>query len=212
MLLRLAPFLLCLPLFALTTVTGTLKQADGTGFSGTIYVSHPTFTNATSQIVFSEYRTPYTITAGALSIALEPSVGRSFVYTINYNLRNGRVVTEYWAVPTTGPVDVGAVRTTVYLYPTSSVGLAMLSASGAVQGDYFYFNGTAWTHLTPPGVTFTAQTTVPLTHNLGTRYVTFDCWDTVGNKQVEPASVVPTSTTVTTFLFNSATTGVCSVQ
>lgn len=93
---------------------------------------------------------------------------------------------------------------------STDVNPARITRSGGVTNDIVRFNGTNWAAWTPPQVSFTAQTTVPFMHNLGRLYVKVTCY--AGGAWILPASVVPTSATVSTITFDSAKTGVCAAR
>lgn len=57
---------------------------------------------------------------------------------------------------------------------------------------------------------FTAQTSVSLTHSLGTQAIIVSCYDG-GNARVEPSTVVATSTSAATVTFSAAQSGSCVV-
>jgi hypothetical protein len=100
---------------ALTTISDTVYRADGTRAGGTLLISWPAFTTADGHAVASGTNSAVLGTGGALSVQLVPNAGATpsgTFYTVVYQLNDGTVKTEYWAVPTTSPTTIAAVRTT----------------------------------------------------------------------------------------------------
>ncbi|MGH9511919.1 MAG: hypothetical protein ACRD2U_07255 [Terriglobales bacterium] len=100
---------------ALTTITDTVYRADGTPAGGTLLISWPAFTTASSQAIAAGSKSAILGSNGALSVQLAPNSGATpsgTFYTVVYQLDDGTAKTEYWAVPTTSPTTIAAVRTT----------------------------------------------------------------------------------------------------
>jgi hypothetical protein len=100
---------------ALTTISDTVYRADGTPASGTALISWPAFVTAEGNAVAAGSKSVAIGPAGAFSTQLVPNVGATpagTYYTVVFQLDDGTVRTEYWAVPTTSPATIAAVRTT----------------------------------------------------------------------------------------------------
>jgi hypothetical protein len=100
---------------ALTTISDTVYRADGTAAAGTALISWPTFQTAEGNAVAAGTKTATIGAAGAFSTQLVPNVGAApagTYYTVVFQLDDGTVRREYWAVPTTSPATIAAVRTT----------------------------------------------------------------------------------------------------
>ncbi len=99
-----------------TMISDIVYRADGTPAGGTLLISWPEFTTAAGGAVAAG-NTAVTLGAGgALSVGLVPNANATpanTVYTVVYQLDDGTVKTEYWAVPTTSPTTISAVRTTL---------------------------------------------------------------------------------------------------
>jgi hypothetical protein len=97
---------------ALTMIQDTLYRADGTRFTGTMFIRYNTFlAGDTSNIATSNLTLP--IVNGTLRVQLVPTTTASAgaQYTVTYNSRGINQFTEIWAVPpTTTPVRVRDVR------------------------------------------------------------------------------------------------------
>ncbi|MGC2247404.1 MAG: hypothetical protein WA609_12440 [Terriglobales bacterium] len=100
---------------ALTTISDTVYRADGTPASGTALISWPSFQTSEGDVVAAGKQS-ITIGAGGGFLAqLVPNVGASpagTFYVVVFQLDDGTVRTEYWAVSTTSPTTIAAVRTT----------------------------------------------------------------------------------------------------
>jgi hypothetical protein len=100
---------------SLTTISDTVYRADGTEASGTALISWPSFQTAEGDVVAAG-RQSVTIGAGGGFLAqLVPNVGATptgTFYVVVFQLDDGTVRTEYWAVSTTSPTTIAAVRTT----------------------------------------------------------------------------------------------------
>ena len=100
---------------ALTTISGTVYRADGTAASGTVLVSWPSFQTAEGDAVAAGNLSVTIGPLGAFTAHLVPNVGASpagTYYVVVFQLNDGTVRTEYWAVPATSPTTIAAVLTT----------------------------------------------------------------------------------------------------
>src|SRR6267378_7901048 len=100
---------------ALTTVSGTVYRADGTVASGTVLISWPSFQAAEGDVVAAGNLSATIGPLGAFTAQLVPNVGASpagTYYVVVFQLNDGTVRTEYWAVPATSPTTIAAVVTT----------------------------------------------------------------------------------------------------
>src|ERR1700681_4258057 len=100
---------------ALTTISGTVYRADGTAASGTVLISWPTFQSAEGDAVAAGNLSVTIGPLGAFTAQLVPNVGASpagTYYVVVFQLDDGTVRTEYWAVPATSPTTIAAVLTT----------------------------------------------------------------------------------------------------
>jgi len=95
---------------ALTTVSGTVYRADGTVASGTALISWPSFQSAQGDAVAAGNLSVTIGPLGAFTAHLVPNVGASpagTYYVVVFQLSDGTVRTEYWAVPATSPAITG---------------------------------------------------------------------------------------------------------
>lgn len=145
---RLLLLLLCLALptwAARTTITGTLKRADGQVLTGTAYVSWPSYTAGGAFIPAGSMSVP--ISKGALSVSLEPNSTANanpggWVYTVRYQTGPNQVTVEYWAVPVSAfPVDIGTVRNSSYTAPIATFSPSLLATGGCIVGQALVFDG-----------------------------------------------------------------------
>jgi len=100
---------------ALTTISGTVYRADGTAASGTVLISWPSFQSAEGDAVAAGNLSVTIAPLGAFTAQLVPNVGASpagTYYVEVFQLDDGTVRTEYWAVPATSPTTIAAVLTT----------------------------------------------------------------------------------------------------
>jgi hypothetical protein len=100
---------------ALTTISDTVYRADGTAASGTVLISWPSFQTAEGDAVAAGNLAVTIGAGGAFSAQLVPNVGASpagTYYVVVFQLDDGTVRTEYWAVPATSPTTIAAVMTT----------------------------------------------------------------------------------------------------
>ncbi|MFZ0683946.1 MAG: hypothetical protein WAM89_00255 [Terriglobales bacterium] len=110
----------------LTTIVDTVYRADGTAASGSVLISWPSFVSAGGAAVAAG-TLPVTIGAqGAFTAQLVPNAGASpagTYYVAVFQLDDGTVRTEYWAVSTASPTTIAAVLT------TPGTGLSNLAAT-----------------------------------------------------------------------------------
>lgn len=100
---------------ALTTISSTVYRADGTAATGTALISWPSFQTVEGDAVAAGTQSVPIGPVGAFSAQLVPNVGASpagTYYTVVFQLDDGTVRTEYWAVPATSPTTIAAVLTT----------------------------------------------------------------------------------------------------
>ncbi|MGD0792601.1 MAG: hypothetical protein ABR920_12605 [Terriglobales bacterium] len=100
---------------ALTTISDTVYRADGTAASGTVLISWPSFQTAEGDAVAAGDLSVTIGPLGAFTAQLVPNVGASpagTYYVVVFQLDDGAVRTEYWAVPATSPTTIAAVLTT----------------------------------------------------------------------------------------------------
>jgi hypothetical protein len=100
---------------ALTTISDTVYRADGSAASGTVLISWPSFQSAEGDAVAAGNLSVTIGTLGAFTVQLVPNVGASpagTYYVAVFQLDDGTVRTEYWAVPATSPTTIAAVLTT----------------------------------------------------------------------------------------------------
>jgi len=100
---------------ALTTISDTVYRADGTAASGTVLISWPSFQTAEGDAVAAGNLAVTIGPSGAFTAQLVPNVGASpagTYYVVVFQLDDGTVRTEYWAVPATSPTTIAAILTT----------------------------------------------------------------------------------------------------
>ena len=100
---------------ALTTISATVYRADGTAASGTVLISWPSFQTAEGDAVAAGNLAVTIGPLGAFTAQLVPNVGASpagTYYVVVFQLDDGTVRAEYWAVPATSPTTIAAVLTT----------------------------------------------------------------------------------------------------
>jgi len=101
---------------ALTTVSDTVFRADGNFAAGTLLISWPAFVTAGGSTIAAGNKSVALGPNGALTVQLAPntnSIPAGTVYTVTYQLVDGTVKTESWAVGTTSPETIAQVRTLV---------------------------------------------------------------------------------------------------
>jgi hypothetical protein len=111
---------------ALTTISDTVYRADGTAALGTVLISWPSFQTAEGDAVAAGNLSVTIGPLGAFTAQLVPNVGASpagTYYVVVFQLDDGTVRTEYWAVPATSPTTIAAILT------TPGTGLANLAAT-----------------------------------------------------------------------------------
>ena len=87
----------------LTTIQDVLYRADGSRFTGTVYITYQSFQSAdTSNIATANLTVP--VVNGSLRVRLVPTTTASAgaQYNITYNAAGINQFTETWAVPATG--------------------------------------------------------------------------------------------------------------
>jgi hypothetical protein len=100
---------------ALTTISGTVYRADGTAASGTVLISWPSFQSAEGDAVAAGDLSVTIGPLGAFTAQLVPNVGAfpaGTYYVVVFQLDDGTVRKEYWAVPATSPTTIAVVVTT----------------------------------------------------------------------------------------------------
>ena len=100
---------------ALTTISDTVYRADGSPALGTVLISWPSFQTAEGDAVAAGNLAVTIGPLGAFTAQLVPNVGASpagTYYVVVFQLDDGTVRTEYWAVPATSPTTIAAVLTT----------------------------------------------------------------------------------------------------
>jgi hypothetical protein len=100
---------------ALTTISDTVYRADGTAATGTALISWPSFETAEGDAVAAGRQSISIGPGGGFLAQLAPNVGATptgTFYVVVFQLDDGTVRTEYWAVSTTSPTTIAAVRTT----------------------------------------------------------------------------------------------------
>lgn len=98
-----------------TTINDTIYRADGTTALGTVLISWPSFVSAAGEAVAAGNLSVTIGPLGAFTAQLAPNLGASpagTYYVAVFQLDDGTVRTEYWAVPTTSPTTIAAVLTT----------------------------------------------------------------------------------------------------
>jgi len=98
----------------LTTVSDTVFRADGSPASGTLLISWPAFTTSDGRAVAAGTKSVAISPGGAFSVQLAPNVGSTpagIAYAVVYQLTDGTVKTEYWAVGPVSPETIAQVRT-----------------------------------------------------------------------------------------------------
>ena len=99
-----------------TTVQGTVYLANGSPGSGTLQLSWPAFTTASSQAIAAGKVTATIGADGFVSVNLTPNLGSSpagLYYTAIYHMSDGTTSTEYWVVPAAAQATIAQVRSQV---------------------------------------------------------------------------------------------------
>src|ERR1700716_2275018 len=97
---------------ALTTIRDTVYRADGSLAEGTVLISWPAFLTAGGDTVAAGNLNIMLGPSGAFVAQLVPSIGASpagTYYIAVFQLDDGTVRKEYWAVSSTSPTTIGAV-------------------------------------------------------------------------------------------------------
>ncbi len=100
---------------ALTTINDTVYFADGSPATGTVLISWPSFVSPDGYAVPAGNQSVTLGAQGAFTAQLVPTVGATpagIYYVAVFQLDDGTVRTEYWAVPTTSPVTIAQILTT----------------------------------------------------------------------------------------------------
>jgi hypothetical protein len=100
---------------ALTTINDTVYRADGSAAAGTVLISWPSFESAAGDEVAAGNLAVTLGPLGAFTAQLVANAGATpagTYYVAVFQLDDGTVRTEYWAVPTTSPVTIGEIVTT----------------------------------------------------------------------------------------------------
>ena len=100
---------------ALTTISDTVFRADGTPASGVAIIAWPSFQTAEGDTVTAGNQSVTIAAGGAFTTQLVPNIGATpagTFYVVVFQLDDGTVRTEYWAVSTLSPTTIAAVRTT----------------------------------------------------------------------------------------------------
>lgn len=160
-LLFLAGAALCLGQPALTTISDTLYNVDGSLMDGNIIVTNAAFSVGGVPIARGAHAFP--ITNGVVNIQLAPTdhASPAVVYTVN-TVSNGQTSTSVWSVPTlpssrcpSGTCTIVEVTTLYTPGPTTTVALSQLSTQGATNGQLICDNSgvAAWCNPPATGVT-----------------------------------------------------------
>src|SRR5579863_10577322 len=94
---------------ALITVSDTVFRADGSAASGTLLISWPAFTTADGHTVAAGNNSATLGANGSLTVQLAPNAGAipgGTTYLVTYQLSDGTVKTENWAVGSTSPETI----------------------------------------------------------------------------------------------------------
>ncbi|HUT57672.1 MAG TPA: hypothetical protein VNA25_07450, partial [Phycisphaerae bacterium] len=156
----LALVMLCAPAWAgLTTITQTIKNPDGTNFTGTLEISlNESCTQPDGTFVFAETKR-VAVGNGSFSVTLYPNTtctpsGTS--YFVRYTSRGNIVKAEFWVVGTTTPTTIDAVRSSIIPSPNLFVAPAQISQAGATVGQLLAWNGYNWGPSDLTGVSVTS--------------------------------------------------------
>lgn len=112
---------------ATTTVSDVIYRADGLPAEGTLLISWPAFVSADGRAVSAGSMSVAIGEGGSVTLALVPNEGATpsgTYYKVVVKLDRGSTDTEYWTVPTSSPVTIAAIRSTVV---PQSVAVQMVS-------------------------------------------------------------------------------------
>ena len=129
----------------MTTITGTLHNADGTVANGTACVSWIAFQIHGVTIVSGQKIV--TIVDGQFSVELYPNITafpKGIYYTVRMELDSGAVYDEYWIVPELPAVRIEQVRSSFPLEPGMAINPSQIAGSGAEPGMILAWNGSYW--------------------------------------------------------------------
>ena len=123
---------------AFVTVADTLHASDGSLANGALTIVWQTFTSADSNLNVASCR-QYPVNNGVVNIRLEPNAGSTpsgTFYTVQYAIQGGPTrLTEYWIIPASGPVTIGAIRTTPAPSISFAIQLSQITGGGATNGQ-----------------------------------------------------------------------------
>ena len=143
--------ILCLAALNMLAAATESRDTIYTGFSGVLFagrmtIDSPAMTTGDGRTVQRWQRT-YTITAGGISVDLEPNstatpAGTS--YYVVYRPTSGLAWSERWVVTVSAsPLKVSEVRVATAPVPTVMFQPSQISSIGAAKGDLLGF-GTSW--------------------------------------------------------------------
>jgi len=145
----LAGFLEAVSAFALTTVTGTVNDPLGVPINGKAFIElSGTCLGPTGAVIVNEGKI-VTITGGALSVALEPSMtcNPAQYYKVTYSSNNWNSQAEMWNVPDSPtPVTIASVRISQAPVTGTSIGISTLTG-GVTKGDMIAYTGTLFSRV-----------------------------------------------------------------
>lgn len=129
---------------SLTTISDTVYRADGGRASGTLLISWPAFTTADGATVAAGNLSVTLGANGSFSAQLAPNSGATpagTFYTVTYQLTDGTVKTENWAVGTTSPETIAQVRTAAGI-PVPAAQVATQQYVNAQLANVVHLSGT----------------------------------------------------------------------
>lgn len=156
---------------ALTTITDTLKNPDGTKYNGRLVIqlnqpgrAQPLYN--TSGQTLTGFQATVTVTNGAFSLQLEANdaiVPSGTSYGVRFvPAAPASTWLETWVVPTSGsPLKISAIRSTETPQPTVTFSPAQLSSAGASSGQALVWSGSSWQPASV-GVSYTASAVIDL--------------------------------------------------
>ncbi len=101
---------------ATTLVNDIVYRADGTPAGGTLLISWPAFTSADQKPVAAGTMSVTVGAGGTVKLNLVPNQGATpsgTYYKVVLKLDDGTTTTEYWAVPSSSPAKIAAMRSSV---------------------------------------------------------------------------------------------------